>query len=117
MTTVASDRIQIGNINSPGRTERVNRAKYEAMRKVLLAILPGAGSPGNRSNDRKENTMRVMVIIKATKNSEAGAMPSEALELRPLFEVDAFGDEMTPELRDKQARLRADLQGWEDRSK
>jgi ribosomal protein L1 len=29
--------------------------------------------------NRKEKTMRVMVIVKATKNSEAGVMPSEEL--------------------------------------
>lgn len=34
------ERIEIENINTPGRTERVNRAKYEAMRGALLAVLP-----------------------------------------------------------------------------
>jgi len=34
------DKIEIENVNSPGRTERVNRAKYEAMRDALLAVLP-----------------------------------------------------------------------------
>jgi hypothetical protein len=34
------DKIEIENVTSPGRTERVNRAKYEAMRDALLAILP-----------------------------------------------------------------------------
>jgi hypothetical protein len=40
-------------------------------------------------------------------------MPGEAttLELRPLFEMGDFGDEMTPELREKEERLRADLEG------
>jgi hypothetical protein len=40
-------------------------------------------------------------------------MPGEetALELRPLFETGDFGDEMTPELREKEERLRADLEG------
>ena len=46
-------------------------------------------------------------------------MPGEetTLELRPLFEVDDFGDEMTPELREKEERLRADIDGREVRSK
>jgi hypothetical protein len=46
-------------------------------------------------------------------------MPGEdtTLELRPLFEVDDFGDEMTPQLRENEARLRADPAGWEVRSK
>jgi hypothetical protein len=39
-------------------------------------------------------------------------MPGEEtqLELRPLFEMDDFGDEMTPELREQEARLRAELE-------
>jgi hypothetical protein len=39
------DKIEIENFTSPGRTERVNRAKYEAMRDALLAVLPDA-APG-----------------------------------------------------------------------
>ncbi len=39
---------------------------------------------------RKETTMRVMVIIKATKNSEAGVMPSEKL----LAEMGKFNEEL-----------------------
>jgi len=35
-----SDKIEIGNINTPGRTHKVDRAKYLAMREALLAILP-----------------------------------------------------------------------------
>lgn len=44
-------------------------------------------------------------------------MPDEEtiLELRPLFEMDDFGDEMTPELREKEERLRAALEGEEIR--
>lgn len=36
------DKITIENITSPGRTTRVDRAKYEAMRAALLAVLPDA---------------------------------------------------------------------------
>jgi hypothetical protein len=39
---------------------------------------------------QKEATMRVMVIIKATKNSEAGVMPSEQL----LREMGKFNEEL-----------------------
>lgn len=39
------DRIEIENVISPGRTKRVNRAKYDAMREALLAVLPDA-APG-----------------------------------------------------------------------
>jgi hypothetical protein len=31
------------------------------------------------------------------------------LELRPLFEVQDFGDNATPEVRERDARLRAEL--------
>lgn len=34
------DMIEIENPNTPGRTERVNRAKYEAMHAALLPVLP-----------------------------------------------------------------------------
>ncbi|MDT8405058.1 hypothetical protein [Sulfuriflexus sp.] len=37
--------------------------------------------------------MRFMIIIKATQDSEAGAMPSED-----------FGEEFTPELKEQEAR-------------
>ncbi|MXN45463.1 hypothetical protein GR138_09690 [Shinella kummerowiae] len=35
-----SEKIEIQNINVPGRTERVDRTKYLAMREALLAALP-----------------------------------------------------------------------------
>ncbi|MFN4100210.1 MAG: DUF6958 family protein [Pararhodobacter sp.] len=35
-----SDKIEIQNVTSPGRTHRVDRAKYEAARDALLAVLP-----------------------------------------------------------------------------
>jgi hypothetical protein len=34
------DKITIENINTPGRTTRVNASKYTAMRKALLSALP-----------------------------------------------------------------------------
>lgn len=36
-----TDKISIENVASPGRTHRVDRAKYAAMREALTAILPG----------------------------------------------------------------------------
>ncbi len=39
------DTILVENINHPGRTNPVNRAKYEAMRGALMAVLP-AVEPG-----------------------------------------------------------------------
>jgi hypothetical protein len=52
--------------------------------------------------------MRFMVIVKATKDSEAGGMPSEQLlgdseiEIRQVFEAEDFGAEFTPELRERE---------------
>ena len=50
-----------------------------------------------------DTTMRVMVLVKATKDSEAGVMP---IEIRPLFEAPDFGDAMTPEVAEQEARIR-----------
>jgi len=47
------DKIEIENINTPGRTERVDRAKYIAMRDALLAVLPGE-APGLKVPEAKE---------------------------------------------------------------
>ena len=70
--------------------------------------------------------MRVMVMVKATKNSEAGVMPSEScwvrhcpdpmpgeeseIEIRPVFEADDFGKAFTPELRPQEERLRTQVE-------
>lgn len=35
-----SEKIEIENVNIPGRTERVDRTKYMAMREALLEALP-----------------------------------------------------------------------------
>ena len=32
--------ITVENVNTPGRTERVNAAKYQAMREAMMAVLP-----------------------------------------------------------------------------
>jgi len=36
----ADEKIEIESITSPGRTERVNKAKYMAMRAAFLPVLP-----------------------------------------------------------------------------
>ena len=46
------DRIEIENVNAPGHTERVNRAKFEAMRAALLSVLPDA-APGMKVSEAK----------------------------------------------------------------
>jgi hypothetical protein len=37
--------------------------------------------------------------------------PDGVIEIRPVFEPDDFGDELTPELREKEAKLRAQTEG------
>jgi hypothetical protein len=40
-----ADKIEIENVNSPGHVERVDRARYVAMKEALLSVLPKT-SPG-----------------------------------------------------------------------
>ena len=40
-----TDKIKVLNVGQPGKTYRVDRAKYDEMRQVMLAILPTA-APG-----------------------------------------------------------------------
>lgn len=47
------DKIEIENVNKPGKSERVDRGKYQAMRKALLAALPDE-APGLTVPDAKE---------------------------------------------------------------
>jgi hypothetical protein len=47
-------------------------------------------------------------LVKRVPNPEG--VESE-IEIRPVFEVEDFGDEMTPELREKEAELRARTEG------
>ncbi|MEL6871006.1 MAG: hypothetical protein AAFO81_14495 [Pseudomonadota bacterium] len=42
---MSDEKIVVENINTPGRTSRVNAAKYQAMRTAYLAVLP-ASAPG-----------------------------------------------------------------------
>ncbi len=42
---MTDDKIVVENVNTPGRTTRVNAAKYTAMREAYLHVLPTA-SPG-----------------------------------------------------------------------
>lgn len=47
------DKIEIENVITPGRTNRVNRAKYMAMRDALLAVLPSE-PPGLKVDEANE---------------------------------------------------------------
>ena len=47
------EKIEVENVNVPGHVTRVNKAKYEAMKFALLAVLP-AGAPGVTVAQAKE---------------------------------------------------------------
>ena len=49
----ADEKVEIESITSPGRTERVNRAKYMAMREALLPVLP-TDAPGMTVAEAKD---------------------------------------------------------------
>jgi len=49
-----------------------------------------------------------MVIVKASRESEAGVLPDE-IEIRQIFEADELGEGFTPELRAQEERLRAEM--------
>jgi hypothetical protein len=42
--------------------------------------------------------------------SRADAREESEIEIRPIFEADDFGEELTPELRDREERLRAEIE-------
>lgn len=49
---MSKDQIEIENVASPGRTQRVDRAKFTAMRDALLSVLPDE-PPGMKVPDAK----------------------------------------------------------------
>ncbi|MEJ2210994.1 MAG: hypothetical protein P8129_18415 [Anaerolineae bacterium] len=46
-------KITVENVNVPGRTSRVNAAKYGAMKEAMLEVLP-ASEPGLTQNEIRE---------------------------------------------------------------
>ena len=50
---MTDDKITVQNVNTPGRTERVNAAKYQAMRDAMMAVLPTT-APGASAAEIKE---------------------------------------------------------------
>lgn len=50
-----TDFVEVENVNTPGRTTRVNRRKYEAMRRAVELVTP-MDEPGLTASDMKEAT-------------------------------------------------------------
>ncbi len=48
-----NDQVVVENINVPGRTSRVNGAKYRAMKAAMLRVLP-EGEPGLTQDEIRE---------------------------------------------------------------
>ena len=53
------DKIEVENINTPGRTSRVDRVKYEAMREAYLAVLPDS-PPGLTAAEAKAKLIALL---------------------------------------------------------
>ena len=53
MASNKSEKIIVENINTPGKTSRVDAAKYTAMKKALMAILPKT-EPGLTHQEMQE---------------------------------------------------------------
>ena len=47
------DKITVENVNHPGRTSRVDRAKYEAMKQAMMKVMP-SDAPGLDQNQVRE---------------------------------------------------------------
>ena len=48
-----TDKIDVENINTPGKTTRVNAAKYQAMRTAMLAVMTKS-EPGDTASEIKD---------------------------------------------------------------
>ena len=66
-----ADKIEIENVNSPGRIERVDRAKYEAMREALLSVLPKT-SPGLTVAEAKAELLPLLPQALFPQGAKAG---------------------------------------------
>lgn len=57
MTT--SDKIEIENVNSPGRTEKVDKMKYVAMKNAMLKAIP-TNAPGLTAKEIKSKLISLV---------------------------------------------------------
>lgn len=67
----AAAKIEVENVNIPGRTTRVNAAKYTEMKRVLLKILPRK-SPGLTQNEAIEAVKPLLANVLFPDGSTAG---------------------------------------------
>ena len=50
---MADEKVTVENVNTPGKTTRVDAAKYHAMRDAMLGVLPD-GAPGLSAAEIKD---------------------------------------------------------------
>lgn len=56
---MTDDKLEIQNVGQPGKTYRVDRVKYEAMRDALVQVLPNE-APGTSVADLKEQVVPLL---------------------------------------------------------
>lgn len=66
-----TDKIEIENVNSPGHVERVDRAKYVAMKEALLSVLPKT-SPGLTVAEAKAELLPLLPQALFPEGAKAG---------------------------------------------
>lgn len=67
----AGDKIEVENINTPGRVTRLDRVKYEAMRSALMAVLP-EGTPAMKVADAKAALLPLLPEAQFPQGATAG---------------------------------------------
>jgi len=65
------EKIEVENVNVPGKTTRVNAAKYEAMKDAMLRVLPH-GAPGLTQAQIRETAIPHLVEQLYPKGATAG---------------------------------------------
>ena len=65
------DRIEVENVNVPGSTTRLSRAKYMAMKDALLAVLPNT-APGLSPADAKQALLPSLSQVEFPGGEKAG---------------------------------------------
>lgn len=66
-----TDKIEIENVNVPGRVERVDRAKYMAMKVALISVLPKSG-PGLTTAEAKTELLPLLPQALFPEGAKAG---------------------------------------------
>lgn len=67
----SGEKIEIENVNTPGRTERVDKVKFEAMGAALLAVLP-EGAPGLTVAEAKARLLPLLPQDLFSEGAKAG---------------------------------------------